>query len=63
MQKGVDILIVLDLTGSMSPQIKMAKETISKVIDFVKERFPKSTIRFGFVGFRDFCDKEKRIVT
>jgi len=60
--KGLDIVIMLDLTGSMGPSIAMAKETIVKIIDFMKERYSQSTVRFAFVGYRDFCDGEKRLV-
>lgn len=62
MNKGIDILILLDCTGSMSAQIEMSKNTILQTIDFVKKRYPKSTSRFGFIGYRDFEDGPQRIV-
>lgn len=61
-EKGVDILFLLDLTSSMGPFIKMTKESIYSGIDFVRERYSKSITRFGFVGYRDFCDQENKIV-
>ncbi|TNV81249.1 hypothetical protein FGO68_gene3470 [Halteria grandinella] len=62
LSNGLDIVIMLDLTGSMASSITMAKETIAKIIDFMKERYSQSTVRFAFVGYRDFCDGEKRLV-
>ena len=62
MNKGIDILILLDCTGSMSAQIEMSKNTILQTIDFVKKRYPKSTSRFGFIGYRDFEDGPQRMV-
>lgn len=39
----------------------MSKNTILDTIDFVKKRYPKSTTRFGFIGYRDFEDGPSRI--
>ena len=60
--KGLDIVILLDLTGSMSPFIQMAKNTITKIVEFSKEKYVLSTVRFAFVGYRDFSDGDKRLV-
>lgn len=39
LSKGIDILIMLDLTGSMASSIQMAKETIYKIVSFTKEKY------------------------
>ncbi|TNV80037.1 hypothetical protein FGO68_gene16922 [Halteria grandinella] len=46
----------------MSHAIMMAIETIGKILDFMRNRYPQSQVRFAFVGYRDFCDGDKRIV-
>jgi Mg-chelatase subunit ChlD len=39
MSKGVDILLILDLTGSMSSSIQMAKKTIFNIVKFIKDQY------------------------
>jgi hypothetical protein len=59
---NVDLLIIMDCTGSMSKWIDQAHSTISDIINKVKSKVVGYLFRVAFVGYRDFCDKEKRIV-
>ncbi len=51
----LDMVIVMDCTGSMQKWIDSAKSSVMKVIDDVQKRFSqKATIRVGFVAYRDY---------
>ena len=51
----VDVVIILDCTGSMEPYLENAQENIVKIIDSVKATCSEKTnIRIAFVGYKDF---------
>lgn len=56
----VELALAMDCTGSMSSWIEHSKNTLSQVIDTIKEKMSKAgkqlVFRVAFVGFRDFGD-------
>ncbi|CAD8150678.1 unnamed protein product [Paramecium octaurelia] len=57
----IDIVFIMDLTGSMKPW----KEEMDKAIYEIIQQFDSTNkgyqMRFGFVGYRDECDKNDKI--
>ena len=47
---SLDILFIMDCTGSMGPWIKTCKNELNTIFTTIKSNFPKSTIRGAFVG-------------
>lgn len=58
----LDLLIMLDCTGSMEPFITVAGEHIQDFVRSVGHVYPNTQLRLGFVGYRDHCDGAGRIV-
>ena len=52
--KGLDVVLVLDATDSMTPYIEQAKKRLRKIIQVVKELVPDT--RFGAVAYKDYGD-------
>lgn len=60
---NIDIVFVVDNTGSMSSYITESKNTINSIIDtFVKKKMTKNFL-FGFVGYRDHPPQDTSYVT
>lgn len=60
----LDLMFLVDCTGSMSTWINAVKNELKTVITFIKDNNPYATIRISFVGYRDFdCDQTNRYVT
>ena len=58
---NLDIMFIMDLTGSMSIWLNEAKKNIKKIIEEIIDNNPGSKIRISFIGYRDFLDvKEPR---
>ncbi|RLN95336.1 hypothetical protein BBJ28_00026489, partial [Nothophytophthora sp. Chile5] len=57
----LDLVIVMDCTGSMDPWIEAAKTSIIAIIQNVNVDHPNAKVRVGFVAYRDFCDGDKRL--
>ena len=58
---NLDIMFIMDLTGSMSIWLSEAKKNIKKIIEEIIDNNPGSKIRISFIGYRDFLDvKEER---
>ncbi len=64
----LDIMFVIDATGSMQPHINATKEAVEKIAREIAKRSKGAQVRFGLVGYRDvgeeyvaklFCDLEK----
>ncbi|MFK5968909.1 MAG: vWA domain-containing protein [Candidatus Marithrix sp.] len=51
-QLGVDIVFVMDLTGSMEPYLRMTLESVQDIARLVTKDI-KEKVHFGFVGYRD----------
>ena len=58
----VKICFVMDCTGSMEPWIEQAKTRIVEIMDSVSAEHPRARCRVGFVGYRDYGDREQSIV-
>lgn len=58
----VDLLFLVDCTGSMAPYIREIKKKILSIVTQTTKSFAKLKIKLGFVGYRDFCDKDQRLV-
>jgi hypothetical protein len=56
---SLDIMFIVDCTGSMSGWISQVKTELSNIIDFIQNNNPHSAIRVSFVGYRDHDVKEK----
>ena len=50
---SLDLLFVMDITGSMGPYIDEAKYNIIEIIDGIIYNCPGIDINLGFVGYRD----------
>ena len=50
----IDIVYLIDLTRSMQPLFDRAKNEITTIVNSIKEKYPDSVLRMGFVGYRDF---------
>lgn len=57
----LDLVIVMDCSGSMSPWIQTAKTSITTIIANVKAEHANATVNVGFVAYRDFCDGALRL--
>ena len=53
----IDVVFVLDTTGSMSGMIASAKKKIWEIANKVLEGDPRPKVRFGLVAYRDKGDK------
>ena len=51
---GLDLMIIIDLTGSMYIWLNEVKENIKNVIEEITQNNPGSKIRLSFIGYRDF---------
>jgi len=58
----VKICFVVDCTGSMEPWIEQAKTRMTEITDSVSDEYPRARCKVGFVGYRDYGDREPSIV-
>ncbi len=62
MQKRVstdlDLMFIMDCTGSMSSWIAKCKDELKNIIAHVKSQHEGVSVRIAFIGYRDICDKE-----
>jgi len=54
---AVDLLIVMDCTGSMGSYIAAAKSSALATATELRAEAPQATFRLGFVGYRHLCDR------
>jgi hypothetical protein len=59
----VDLCFLIDCTGSMDPYIAQVKTKIDNLVEHCKMTFPDLVLKLAFVGYRDHCDREKRIIS
>jgi hypothetical protein len=52
----MDLMIVLDCTGSMSDEIAFLKSELRAILDDLKHRHPDLDLRVGLVAYRDIGD-------
>lgn len=50
----IDVMIVMDSTGSMQTWINSARDTVLEAFDSIKKDYPVGRIRLGLVCYRDF---------
>lgn len=60
-QLNVKICFVMDCTASMGRWIREAKTKMVELVDRVREHHPRTNIRVGFIGYRDYGDEEPLI--
>lgn len=58
----VEIVILMDCTGSMASWIEAAKSTSIETVRTLRAKVAGATFRLGFVGYRDFCDVPEQLV-
>ena len=56
-ETSLDLLFIMDCTGSMSPYIKEAKNNILSIINRIINDCPGIDINLGFIGYRDFYEE------
>ena len=54
---SLDLLFILDLTGSMVPYINYVKKYLLDIIDGIVKECPGININLGFIGYRDYYEK------
>lgn len=54
----LDLVLIMDCTGSMSAWMDHCKATLNTVIDNIVKENEKLKVRVAFVGFRDFTDSK-----
>ncbi|CAK57761.1 unnamed protein product (macronuclear) [Paramecium tetraurelia] len=58
----IDVVIVMDLTGSMRPWKETMQQTIAKIIDQFLNSVNGYQVRVAFIGYRDIWDNEEKLV-
>ena len=53
---SLDLLFIVDITGSMKPYLEEIKEKIINIIDGIILNCPGIDINLGFIGYRDFYE-------
>ena len=51
---SLDLLFIMDITGSMGPYVNQAKNNIIDIINRIVNDCPGIDINLGFIGYRDF---------
>ena len=54
---NLDIMFIMDLTGSMGIWLNEAKKSINNIIEEITDNNPGAKIRMSFVGYRDFQEE------
>jgi hypothetical protein len=60
--KRVDVVIIMDVTGSMGSYIRNARDTVLEAFDALRTLYPDCEFRLAFTGYRDYGDKEQFVV-
>ena len=50
---SLDLLFVMDITGSMSPYLNQSKQNIINIMNKIILECPGIDINLGFIGYRD----------
>lgn len=58
----VDFCFLIDCTSSMTTYLTQVTETINDIVNTLVKRFKNFEIRFALIGYRDFSEKDDRIV-
>ena len=54
---SLDLLFIMDITGSMSSYLEEAKSNILSIINGIIDKCPGIDINLGFIGYRDFYEQ------
>ena len=57
---NLDLMFIMDLTGSMCPWLHEARENIHTIIEEILDNNPGTKIRVSFVGYYDFEDRNQK---
>ena len=57
---NLDLMFIMDLTGSMGIWLNEAKKSIKNIIEEITDNNPGSKIRISFIGYRDFLSKDEQ---
>lgn len=60
--EALDLMFLMDATGSMAPYIQAARQSIRAIVDGIKEK-EGVDVRFGLVCYRDHPPQEATYVT
>ncbi len=58
----IDVLIVMDSTGSMQRWINSARDTVLEAFDEIQKKYPESHLRLGLICYRDIGDDERYVL-
>ena len=53
---SLDLLFIMDLTGSMGPYIEQVKQNIINIMNRIPMECPGININLGYIGYRDVSD-------
>lgn len=59
--KDLDLMFIIDCTGSMSTWIEACKVEVKSIIDHVLNTFIGIQVRISIVAYRDICDEPRNI--
>jgi Mg-chelatase subunit ChlD len=62
-QPAIDVVFVIDSTGSMQDEIRQVKTHIKKIVKEVESGYPRPDLRIGIVTYRDHAPEEYGYVT
>jgi len=62
-RRTIDMVIVMDATGSMSSWLEQAKTCTRTVVDQAKKDFEGYAFRCAFIAYRDFDDEGQLVVS
>ena len=54
---SLDLLFIMDITGSMKPYLEEAKKNIITIINDIIKECPGININLGFIGYRDYYEE------
>lgn len=53
---SLDLLFIMDLTGSMRPYIEYVKKYLLNIVDGIVKECPGININIGYIGYRDYYE-------
>lgn len=58
---SLDVVFVLDTTGSMEGYINAARDNMNQLVDGLSRLYPDIPLRVAFVGYKDHCNGLNRL--
>ncbi|MCD4759539.1 VWA domain-containing protein [archaeon] len=59
----IDVVFVIDSTGSMHDEIRSVKEELTNIINNINQGYPRPDVRIGVVTYRDYEPEEQEYLT